>query len=331
MSELRYNAITGDWVVFENKSGKRPEDFKNQISQEGISREHDPDCPLCHSNLDKLNVVKEFTKQEVDDPIVCVHPNTFVNNDEEKNWRLSGTQRSQKGFGEHYVVIDSPKHNELLYMMSIDRVHKLLKKYKDIYDWLQNKPELKTLLIFKNEGKFSSSEYGHSYTEILGLPFVTSQIRSRINYAMQAYDTTGDCMFCRIMNEELLSGERIVLETDHFLAFLPFAALSEFHLWIMPKRHSSTYSFITSEEIYDLSVLLKKVMTKLDKAFSTVNCNIVFRSLLETWRMPDYFHWYIAVVPRLKGQAGLEMGTGLFRNSLFPEESADYLRSFNVE
>jgi UDPglucose--hexose-1-phosphate uridylyltransferase len=39
-----------------------------------------------------------------------------------------------------------------------------------------------------------------------------------------------------------------------------------------------------------------------------------------------YLHWYIVIVPRMSTPAGFEMGSGIYINSVAPEQSASELR-----
>ena len=58
--------------------------------------------------------------------------------------------------------------------------------------------------------------------------------------------------------------------------------------------------------------------------------NYSIRSLPTRERQTDYFHWYIAIVPRITRAAGFELGSGMFINSSLPEASAEFLRSVKV-
>ncbi|MBD3559133.1 hypothetical protein H6S82_09705, partial [Planktothrix sp. FACHB-1355] len=40
----------------------------------------------------------------------------------------------------------------------------------------------------------------------------------------------------------------------------------------------------------------------------------------------SYFHWYIAIIPRVSKSAGFELGSGMYINTAMPEDSAQYLR-----
>jgi UDPglucose--hexose-1-phosphate uridylyltransferase len=43
-----------------------------------------------------------------------------------------------------------------------------------------------------------------------------------------------------------------------------------------------------------------------------------------------YYHWYLAIVPRVSHVAGFELGSGMFINSLLPEHAAENLRGVAI-
>jgi UDPglucose--hexose-1-phosphate uridylyltransferase len=40
----------------------------------------------------------------------------------------------------------------------------------------------------------------------------------------------------------------------------------------------------------------------------------------------DYYHWHLQIIPRLTTPAGFDMGSGIYINVSFPEETAQFLR-----
>jgi UDPglucose--hexose-1-phosphate uridylyltransferase len=58
--------------------------------------------------------------------------------------------------------------------------------------------------------------------------------------------------------------------------------------------------------------------------------NYNIRSLPIAQRSTKYFHWYMAIIPRVTKQAGFELGSGMFINTALPEESGAFLRSIEI-
>ena len=140
----------------------------------------------------------------------------------------------------------------------------------------------------------------------------------------------GECIFCHTLKEELNAEERIIFESKHFVAFIPYAALSPFHIWIFPRRHSSSFDEITNGEITDLAKTLKIVLAKLYYGLQNPDYNYTIRSIPTSDKYADYFHWYMAVVPRISLSAGFELGSGMYINTALPEESAEFLRAVDI-
>ena len=97
------------------------------------------------------------------------------------------------------------------------------------------------------------------------------------------------CALCSMIEEEKEDEERIVIESDHFLAFIPFAALSPFHTWIFPKRHNACFGMVTDHEIRDLAQVLQEYVLRLDKGLGDPHFNYVIRSSPKAERNAPYF------------------------------------------
>jgi len=121
-----------------------------------------------------------------------------------------------------------------------------------------------------------------------------------------------------------------VLQSACFSAFVPYAAFSPFHIWIVPRRHSPSFLDITPEELRDLGSVLRQVLRKLYFGLNDPDYNYVIRSAPMHDRGAEYLHWYIAIVPRVSRVAGFELGSGMFINTSLPEESAAFLRDLSV-
>ena len=123
---------------------------------------------------------------------------------------------------------------------------------------------------------------------------------------------------------------RIILETDEFLTFIPYAALSPFHIWIFPKRHAASFVGITERELDDLAINLKATLEKLYHGLGDPDFNFIIRSNRPKDADSEYFHWYMSIIPRVTMMAGFELGSGMYINTGIPEESADFLRNVPV-
>lgn len=330
MPELRLNLVTREWVIIGREKGKRPEDFA------GI-KEHKryPDivetCPFCPGNESKTLDEKCRIGDDKGWRIRVV-PNKFavLSKEGERTRRNSGLRKSVNGVGIHEVIIESPLHNVTTATMQSEHLEEVIQTYKERFLEINRDPRIEHVVILKNSGPASGTTIEHSHSQIAGLPITPFQIRSRIENVMRFFDETGDCMMCRLVADELNDGSRVLLNTDHFVSFVPYAALSAFHIWIFPKRHSGSFSDIRNEEIRDLAINLKSSMARLYYGLDNPDFNYVIRSGKPSSSDSEFNHWYLSIVPRIAMASGFELGSGIYLNPLVPEMTAEFLRNVRI-
>jgi UDPglucose--hexose-1-phosphate uridylyltransferase len=329
MSELRQNIITRDWVIIATERAQRPDQFAVAKRELESPPPHQSTCPFCVGN-EEDNTVE--TCRLCDD-----HHNWKVRAITNKFPALSPTQtgvrisdgihRTISGIGYHEVIVEHPRHDLTTALLTFQDLANILLVYRQRYSEIRKDPRIETIIIFKNHGESAGTSLEHPHSQIAATPVVPYQFRTRIDEAIRYFDDTGKCLFCRTLEDELAAKQRIIVESEYFVAFIPYAALSPFHTWIFPRRHSSSFDDINDEEIADLAIVLKTVMAKIYYGLNNPDYNYTIRSVPTGELGTKYFHWYIAIVPRVSRQAGFELGSGMYINTSLPEESAKFLRS----
>ena len=333
MSHLRQNVITKDWVIFATERSKRPHEFAR--SHDDMPPElpiYKHNCPFCKGNENPSET--EYLRIEDERGWrIRIIPNKYpaLSPVGDRIRHSEGIHRSITGVGYHEVLIEHPDHNATIAFMEISDVINILKAYRQRYNIIRLDQRIESIIIFKNHGEGAGTSLEHPHSQITATPVVPSQIRYRMIEAASYFDDVGECLFCYTLRDELRSKERIVLETEYFVAFIPYAALSPFHLWVFPRNHTSSFGEINEAEIADLAYTLKTVLAKLFYGLNNPACNYTIRSLPTDGRQSDYFHWYLAIVPRVSQTAGFELGSGMYINTAMPEDSAKFLRDVNVE
>ena len=328
MSELRQNLITRDWVIIATDRAKRPDQFTNPKKSIAPLPPHRADCPFCVGNEEDGTLETFCLGDRTDWKVRAIRNKYPALSPTAEPMRISsGIHRTMSGIGVHEVIVEHPRHDLTTALLSVEDVKNILLVYRLRYLEIRKYPHIETIIIFKNHGESAGTSLEHPHSQIAATPVVPSQFRSRIDEAVRYFDDTGECLFCRTLEDELASGERVIFESQHFVAFIPYAALSPFHIWIFPRRHSSSFDEITDPEIADLADTLKTVLAKLYYGLNNPDYNYNIRSAPIAEQATKYFHWYIPIVARVSKQAGFELGSGMFINTALPEESAEFLRS----
>lgn len=328
MSELRLNQITNDWVIMLERK-KSPADYINREKRK--LPEFAESCPFCPGN--EMHTPSEVYRiRDERGWRVRVIPNKYavLSSEVEKIRKEEGLKKSITGAGIHEIIIESPMHNLTTATMPINHLKDILQTYKERFLEFYSNKKVEHVIIFKNQGLASGTTIQHPHSQIVGLPIVPLQIRQRTAKAMSFFDETGECIFCKTLNEELSSCVRIICNTEHFVSFIPYASLSPFHIWIFPKRHSGSFSTIKENELWDLAFNLKNTMEKLYYGLENPDFNYVIRSGKPAEQDLEYIHWYISIVPRVAQASGFELGSGMYINPLMPEIAAEFLRNIKT-
>lgn len=332
MPEIRQNMATKEWVIIASERAKRPEDF--------ISTDHDltanraewvAGCPFCPGNEEPapMEILRIPKKGEW---LLRVVQNKYpaLSCEGERLRSYDGVHRWMSGVGYHEVIIESRRHNTCPALEEPEEVTRTLKAFQDRALAMSQDARIEYIIPFKNHGKSAGSSLVHPHAQIVGLPMVPRNVRSRAESAMQFFDDSGECVFCRMLADELASGERIVTENEHFVAFVLYAAFSPFHMWILPKQHMSSFLFAGQYQLESLAEILRTVLRKIYYGLGDPAYNYVIRTAPTRDFASDYLHWYVSVVARVTKTAGFELGSGMFINTALPEANAVFLRSVEV-
>lgn len=334
MPELRQNMATKEWVIVATERARRPEDFATQISKENRGQKSSflQSCPFCPGNetqsAPEISAVRDADGRWLVRVVANKYPalsrhGTLEYHEEHLN-------RWMNGVGIHDVIIEAREHDLTTALLERDQIVRILQVYCLRYLEASEDARVELVTLFKNHGPSAGTSLEHPHSQMIASPVVPAHIRDRIAQAMHYYDDHRQCVFCRMAQEELRAGDRIVHESQHFLAFVLYAALSPFHIWVLPKRHVSTYPELSAAEINDLADMMHTILLKFYVGLGDPDFNYVIRSLPGAPRTNAFFHCYISVIPRVSTAAGFELGSGMYINTALPEKSADFLRNVRI-
>lgn len=230
------------------------------------------------------------------------------------------------GYGVHEVIIETPDHNRQLSDLKEHELAQLFRAFKERLLFLAGDKRLQYVQIFRNHRREAGASIEHPHSQLLALPFIPPLLATEYRRCQEYHDEQGRCLLCSIMEEEEKVKERIVLENDSFLAFIPFAAPLPFTTWIAPREHSSSLEISAEGWEEKLAPVLKEFLQKLSRKLGDPPYNLYLHlGPLRSEPLP-YYHWHMEIIPKLTIVAGLEMATGTFINVSKPEEAARFLR-----
>lgn len=332
MPELRYNILTNEWVIISTERAKRPDQFIKKGSGKGPLPAFDPKCPFCPGN-EKMTPPETYVTPDSKNWRVRVSPNKFaaLSYEGERVRTFEGIRRLVTGVGIHEVIVETPAHNKTMGLLTDREVELIVQTYLNRFRFASADSRVEQVTIFKNHGEAAGTSLEHPHSQLVATPVITHQLRERLITSLKHFDEFGECIFCHVRDLEQKEGARVVLETEHFLSFVQFAAFTPFSMLIMPKRHMACFDELKDEEAADLAKNLRITLAKLYHGLANPDFNYVIRTAPAEYSGAKYYHWYVSIIPRLTKTAGFELGSGMFINVSLPEENASYLRGIQVE
>lgn len=331
MPQFRQDFITKEWVIVAPERAKRPDQFRKP-KEKKEKPEHDPNCPFCKGNEDKTpNAVytqggeKNWTVRVVPNKFAAVDPNILPNRNQDGNFL------SADGFGVAEVVIESPSHNKSLALLTKDEVKNVLFAYIARFSALSENEHVDLINLFRNHGAAAGTSLEHPHSQIIATPIVPPNIRHIMHQASTYHDTYGQCPYCVLFNEEMAQGARVVIDAKSYLVFCPYASKTPFQMQIIPKRHYSRFCDITDTEVDELAETLRVTLKKLHVGLDDPDYNFVLRTSPTSDGELHYDHCRLVITPRITTPAGFEIGSGIFINSMPPEDAAAFLREVKAD
>lgn len=333
MPELRKDPIVQRWVVMAPDRAKRPSDVKDD--PKFVEGEFDPFAEGNEAATPPEIMAYRNYGSEPNGPgwRVRVVPNKFPALQIEGNLekRGDGIYDMMNGIGAHEVIIECPQGETNMSRLSVDNIREVLWVYHDRLVDLKRDRRLVHALIFKNKGALAGASLPHCHSQLMATSVVPISIAEEMNGALEFFNYRGRSIFEDMIQQELATGSRIVLDTANFVVFCPFASRFPFETWILPKQQSSHFENITRPAIEELGTVLKTVLRKLELALDDPPYNYVIHTAPFNQPELPHFLWHMELFPRITRVAGFEWGSGFYINPVMPEQAAEFLRDVDLD
>ncbi|MDH5461946.1 MAG: DUF4921 family protein [Candidatus Bathyarchaeota archaeon] len=230
-----------------------------------------------------------------------------------------------RAIGHHEVLIESPNHDEHPGEARISQLIHVINAYLDRLKALSAKTYVRYVSIFRNHGREAGASLSHAHTQIIAAPFVPAILEEELGACTKKWKENEECAFCNILERERDS-QRFVWENKSFLVFAPWASVHPLEFWIAPKRHQPTLMDISNDEVEDLAKVLRLSFGGLKSLLNDPPYNFGFH-LSPSMKQRECYHWHLEVYPKLAIWAGFEKSSGVYINTVQPEDAAADLRN----
>ncbi|MEO6529837.1 MAG: galactose-1-phosphate uridylyltransferase [Specibacter sp.] len=317
--ELRFDALTGDWVAI--AAHRQTRTYLPPADQ----------CPLCPTTGANLSEIPDAAYD------VAVFENRFPSLGPavgdipgSPEWGTTG-----RAFGRCEVVAFTPEHTGSFGGLSTERARTVIDAWAHRTEALSALPGVKQVFPFENRGQDIGVTLHHPHGQIYAYSYVPPRSQVMAAAARKFFDDHNGSatLLGDIVAKESQSGERMIAQGEHFSAYVPFAAHMPLEIHLTPHRHVPDFTALNSAERDELAVMYLDVLRRLDNLYDTPTPYIAawHQAPLDAQLRPaGRFHLELTsprrAADKLKFLAGSEAAMGAFINDTTPEQTAAVLR-----
>lgn len=261
-SHQRRNPLTGQWVLVSPHRAKRPWQGQQEHPENAEPVSYDAGCYLCAGNT---RVTGERNP---------AYSGTFVfNNDfaammeETPTADLTSDPLFQltEARGITRVVCYSPDHGKTLPELPLSAIAGVIDTWcsqtaelGNNYPWVQ---------VFENKGFMMGCSNPHPHGQIWATSFLPNEARLEDQQQQIYFAQHGRSMLLDLADREASMGHRVVVQTEHWLAIVPFWATWPFELLLLPRFKIQRLPQLGIAHRADLALALKRLTSRYDNLF----------------------------------------------------------------
>lgn len=309
-SEVRRDVLLGDSVAI--ASHRQGRTYHPPADQ----------CPLCPTTGDRLSEIPDSSYD------VAVFENRFPS--------LAGDS------GRCEVVCFTSDHDASFASLTEEQARLVLDAWTDRTSELSHLPSVEQVFCFENRGEEIGVTLGHPHGQIYAYPFTTPRTALMLrSLATHKEATGGENLFDSVLEREL-AGERVVLEGEHWAAFVPYAAHWPYEVHLYPKRRVPDLLGLDEAARTEFPKVYLELLRRFDRIFGEGEPPTPY---ISAWHQAPFgtleefdgvsrddfaLHLELFTIRRTSGKlkflAGSESGMSVFINDVPPEFAAQRLR-----
>ncbi len=330
MPEFRQDPTSGQWVSIARARAERPVELSETAAGGSVEA-----CPFCegHERETPGEVLAIRTDGSAADGPgwrvrVVANKYPFLEPTAAAPDAMSGDALfpARLADGLHEVIIESPRHVSRITEISDGEMADVLDVYRRRLGQLRRDGRWRYGLIFKNSGAEAGASLAHLHSQTVALPQTPARVREKLSRSAAYHAKRGGTIWSDMIQRECASGERLVSQTERFVALCPFASHTAYQLLVLPKVPAAHFSALTDDALPELAALLRELIARLETLFHPLAFNWLIHTCPFDSMPAEHYQWHVEVVPRVTKTAGYEWATGHAVNAVGPEEAAKRLR-----
>ncbi|CAN3128320.1 galactose-1-phosphate uridylyltransferase [Mycobacterium sp. smrl_JER01] len=323
-SQLRYDALTGEWIAIAAQRMDRTYLPPVAASPLAPTRPGGPATEIPAADYDVVVFENRFPSLSARAADQTLPPHL----DAEPLWPL------QPGTGCCEVVCFTSDPHASFATLGHRRARTVIDVWADRTTELSQLPGVAQVFCFENRGREIGVTLTHPHGQIYAYPYLPPRTEAMLRQARRHRAATGADLFADVLDAERRSGRRVVVSGEQWTAFVPAAARWPLEVQLMPHREVADFPELSDDERDELATIYLDLLGRVDRFFDGVDETPYVagwhQAPLSADRGLGRLHLQLFSVMRSPGRlkylAGSESGMGAWINDTTPERIADRLR-----
>jgi len=260
----RYNPLSGQWILVSPHRTKRP--WLGQVERAAPDDRppYDPKCYLCPGNKragEAVNPPYSSTLVFAND-FSALLPDAPL-----EDARADDLFRVQPVRGECRVICFSPRHDLTLAQMAVPEIRRVVDVWAEqvvelgrSYRWVQ---------LFENKGAVMGCSNPHPHGQVWAGSALPNEPAAEDREQRAYFERHGTPLLIDVASREGAQGARVVIENEHWIAWVPFWAIWPFEMLLAPRRHVLRLPDLSEPERNSLADILRRLLVRYDNLFET--------------------------------------------------------------
>jgi UDPglucose--hexose-1-phosphate uridylyltransferase len=328
-SHARRNALSGEWVLVSPHRLRRPWQGQLETTDVEALPAYDAECYLCPGN-ERAN---GSTNPTYSGAFAFDNDFAALTADSDVDSPAHPLFESRAESGCCRVLCYTDRHDLRLATMDGAGLTAAFAAMISEFSALDARDDIGYVQVFENRGNMMGCSNPHPHAQVWATSNVPTEAAKELASQLDYWDKNKSVLLDDYLQAELAEGTRLVVDSKHSVAVVPYWAVWPFETLLLPRRVVAAPTELSADEVADLAATLGKVLASYDKLFGVAApYSLGLHPRPSDGKPHPEWQFHIHVYPPLlrsatirKHLVGFEM-LGMPQRDLTPEVAAEKLR-----